>query len=268
MRRRGAAPHRFGHHRSVAPHRDPDAARRTGPRAFSVQPTLRYRAGWVLTRLVVRALFDVRADGLERWPPAPFCLVCNHHNGWDPLLVMSVAPAQPRITWFGPREADFSRGFKNRVMGFFGGVIPYHPEHLTLTSAVRAVRQVFAAGGVLGIFAEGRIGFREAELLPLEEGAVGFASSAGVPIVPCAIVGSTYLWFRRRVVVRFGAPVSTAGVRGRGARGELEERVRAELAGLLPHVEPRLPHRRPLRFVGDLLSGAEDLARRRAARGE
>ncbi|HEX2221409.1 MAG TPA: lysophospholipid acyltransferase family protein [Candidatus Limnocylindria bacterium] len=254
------------HHRAVSVERD--AARRTGPRELSVRPTLRYRAGWLLARVVVRGLFDIRAEGLGRWPPAPFCLVSNHHNGWDPLLVMSIAPMEPRITWFGPREEDFSRGFKNRVMAFFGGVIPYHPQHTTLTSAVRAVRRVFDGGGVLGIFAEGRIGFREAELLPLEEGAVAFATSAGVPIVPCAIVGSSFLWFRRRVVIRFGEPIPTAAVKGRQARAELSERVRAELVALLPGSEPRLPRRRPLAFIGDLLSGEEDLARRRGELGD
>ena len=76
-------------------------------------------------------------------------------------------------------------------MRFFGGVIPYSPTGTTLTSAVRAVRRVFEADGVLGIFPEGRVGFRESELLPLEEGAVAFASASGVPILPCAIVGST-----------------------------------------------------------------------------
>jgi hypothetical protein len=29
-----------------------------------------------------------------------------------------------------------------------------------------------------------------------------------------------------------------------------------------------MPHRRPLRFLGDLLTGADDLARRRAELGE
>ena len=87
----------------------------------------------------------MRATGLDRWPEAPFCLVLNHHNGWDPMLVMAASPLRPRVTWFGPKEADFSRGFKNRVMAFFGGVIPYDPEKTTLTSAVRAVRRVFAA---------------------------------------------------------------------------------------------------------------------------
>ena len=245
-----------------------ERVRRTGPRQISVAVDGRWRAMWVGNRALVRLLFDVRADGLGHWPPAPFCLVVNHHNGWDPMLVMAVAPLSPRITWFGPKEADFSRGFKNRVMAFFGGVIPYDPAKTTLTSAVRAVRRVFAAGGVLGIFAEGRVGFRESELLPFEEGAVAFSAAAGVPIVPAAIVGSSVLWFRRRVSVRFGEPIPTAGARDRAAREALEAQVRQAMQRLLPESEPQLPRRRPLRFIGDLLTGADDVARRKAALGE
>jgi 1-acyl-sn-glycerol-3-phosphate acyltransferase len=242
---------------------DNDRARRTGPRELGVEVTPRYRLMWGLCRVVMRTLFDVRATGLEHWPAAPFQLVANHHNGFDPLLVIAVAPLEPRITWFGPKEEDFSRGFKNRVMGFFGGMIPYNPDKTTLTSAVRAVRRVFAANGVLGNFAEGRIGFRESELLVFEDGAAAFAAASAVPVVPCAIVGSTDLWFRRRIEIRFGAPIPTEGIRGRAAREELGASIRAAIADLLPESEPRLPRRRPLAFLTDLLNGADDIARRR-----
>jgi 1-acyl-sn-glycerol-3-phosphate acyltransferase len=243
-----------------------DRARRTGPRELSVEVTPRYRLMWFLCRVVVRAIFDVRVRGLEHWPAPPFQLVSNHHNGFDPMIVIAVVPLEPRITWFGPKEADFSRGFKNGIMAFFGGMIPYNPEKTTLTSAVRAVRRVFASGGVLGIFAEGRIGFRETELLDFEDGAAAFAAASGVPIVPCAIVGSTDLWFRRRIEVRFGPPIRVERVRGHAAREALETRMRAAVAELLPVREPRLPRRRPLAFLTDLLNGADDIARRREGR--
>lgn len=242
-----------------------DAARR-GPRELSVRVTWRYRWMWWLNRLLVRALFSVRVSGREHWPRPPFQIVANHHNGFDPLLVMSVAPMSPRITWFGPKEADFSHGFKNRVMRFFGGVIPYNPSHTSLPSAVRAVRRVFAADGVLGIFAEGRVGFREADLLPFEEGAVAFAIASSVPIVPCAIVGSSVLWFRRRVVVRFGPPIETVGLRGRADRATLDLRVREAICALLPPREPSLPRFRPLSFLTDLLNGPDEVAERRKLR--
>ena len=245
-----------------------DRARRTGPRELSVAVTLRYRAMWAINRLVVRSLFDVRAEGLDHWPAPPFQLVANHHNGWDPLLVLAVVPLEPRISWFGPREADFSHGFKNRVMAFFGGVIPYHPQHTTLMSAVRAVRRVFAAGGVLGIFAEGRVGFAETGLLPFEDGAAAFATMGGVPVVPCALVGSSHLWFRRRVIVRFGVPIPPPDGRPTEARAVLEAATRDAILALLPTAEPRLPRRRPLRFLGDLLTGPDDVAARRAELGD
>jgi 1-acyl-sn-glycerol-3-phosphate acyltransferase len=223
----------------------------------------------VATRVMVHSLFRVRVEGLENWPAAPFCLVSNHHNGWDPLVVIAVTPARPRITWFGPREADFSRGFKNRVMAFFGGVIPFDPAKTTLTSAARAVRRVFDAGGVLGIFAEGRNGFRESELLPFEDGAVAFATMAGVPIVPCVISGTTQLWLGKRVAVSFGPPIPTAGVRGAAAREELGARVRAAMEALLPAVEPSGAGSRPLRgFLTDLLNSPDDARRRAEELGE
>ena len=240
-----------------------DGARRVGPRELSVEVTPRYRLMWWVNRAVVRLLFDVRAEGLEHWPRPPFQIAANHHNGFDPLLVLGVVPLEPRITWFGPKEADFSRGFKNRVMAFFGGVIPYNPDKTTLTSAVRAVRRVFGAGGVLGIFVEGRVGFREAELLAFEEGGAAFASTAGVPVVPCAIVGSSTLWFRKRIEIRFGAPIPADGLRGREARAALEERIRMAITELLPATEPPEPRRRPLSFLTDLLNGADDASRRR-----
>ena len=240
-----------------------DLTGRSQPRELHVAVTPRYRFLWWLDRTVLRLLFDLRVTGLQHWPEAPFQLVANHHNGFDPMIVIAAAPLAPRITWFGPKEADFSRGFKNRVMAFFGGVIPYNPDKTTLTSAVRAVRRVFEAQGVLGIFAEGRIGFRETELLDFEDGAAAFAVSSGVPVVPCAIVGSTDLWFRKRIEVRFGAPIQTDGVRGREARAQLDARIRDAVSALLPEREPRPPRRRPLAFLTNLLNGADDIERRR-----
>jgi 1-acyl-sn-glycerol-3-phosphate acyltransferase len=246
-----------------------DRTRRTGPREPGVADSLRYRLMRLVDGLLVRALFRVRVSGLDRWPPAPFCLVPNHHNGWDPLILIGVMPATPRVTWFGPREADFSHGFKNRVMAFFGGVIPFNPEKTTLMSATHAVKRVFAADGVLGIFAEGHNGFRETAIQPFEDGAVAFACLSGVPIVPCVISGTTYVWFGKRVEVQFGDPIPTEGVRGAAAREELTERVRAAMEAMLPLVEPAPPGRRPLRgILTDIFHSPDEVERRVAELGE
>ena len=228
----------------------------------------RYRTLWRTVRFFIRLLYRVRAVDTRRVPDAPYCLVINHHSGWDPLLVISVSPLAPRITWFGPKEADLTRGFRNRVINFFGCAIPFDPATSSFTGAARAVRRVFDAGGVLGIFAEGQVGFCETELLPFKEGAVVFATASAVPIVPAAIVGSTYLWIGRRVEVRFGDPIPTVGIRGHTERDALEAQVRAACEALLPDAEPELPRFRPLRVLGDLFTGGADLERRRTELGE
>jgi 1-acyl-sn-glycerol-3-phosphate acyltransferase len=246
-----------------------DGGRQIGAHLLGVEVTWRYRLEWFLVRLLVGVLFRVRADGLERWPPAPFQLATNHHSGWDPLLVMAISPLRPRVTWFGPKEVDFSKGFKNRVMGFFGGMIPFNPAKTNLGSSVRAVQRVFDAGGVLAIAAEGTLGFRESELLPLQGGATVFAALSGVPVVPCAIVGSSTLWWRKEVVIRFGAPIPVDREADREARDAIAEGVRAGITALLPHDEPAYPARRPgCVFLTDVFNGPGERRRWRTHMAE
>lgn len=238
--------------------------RQVGPHLLGVTVTWRYWLEVILVRSVVHLLFRLDVRGLEHWPDPPFQLVSNHHSGWDPMLILAVSPSRPRVTWFGPKEADFSRGFKNRVLGFFGGMIPYNPRKTNLPSSVRAVQRVFDAGGVLGITPEGTIGFRESELLPLQDGATLFASISGVPILPCAVIGSTTLWLRKSLEIRFGEPIPVARTSGRAERDALAERVRVAMAALLPAHEPALPRFRPGEFLSDAFSGRRDAERRQA----
>lgn len=250
---------------------DPGVAggRHIGPHLLGVTVTWRYRLEWVLVRVVVRLLFRVRGEGLDRWPPAPFQLATNHHSGWDPLLVLAISPLRPRVTWFGPKEVDFSRGFRNRVMGFFGGMIPFNPSKTNLGSSVRAVQRVFEAGGVLAIAAEGTLGFRESELLPLQDGATVFAALSGVPVVPCAIVGSSTLWLRKRIVVRFGHPIPVVRDSDRAARQAVAEQVRVSLEALLPDEEPIYPRRLPGGvFLTDVFNGPSERRRWRTHMAE
>jgi 1-acyl-sn-glycerol-3-phosphate acyltransferase len=232
-------------------------------RIGEVRPTWRYWLLWLPNRIVMRLVFEIRCQGLEHRPEPPYLIVVNHHNGFDPMLLMAATPMTPRIVFFGPMERDFSRGFRNRVMGFFGSTIPYRPDRRGLGDAVRTVHRVFAERGVLAIFAEGRVGFRETELLPFEEGAAAFAMASRVPVVPCAMIGSTHLWFRAPIRVRFGPPIAIDEFHGKADRDALEERMRAAVAELLPDREPSLPRRRPLAWLTDLLNGPHDIARRR-----
>jgi 1-acyl-sn-glycerol-3-phosphate acyltransferase len=236
---------------------------------LGVTITWRYRVQWFLVRLIVRSLFSVRGEGLEKWPAAPFQLVSNHHSGWDPMFIAAVSPFRPRITWFGPKEVDFKKGTKNRIIGFFGGAIPFHPRKTNLRSALRAVQYVFDKGGVLAITPEGTLGFRETELLPLQDGATLFAAISGVPVLPCAVIGSSTIWFRKRLTVRFGDPIMVSKTDDRAARDALAGQVRAAMLALLPAEEPTYPRRRPAgQFLSDVFNGPREVQMRRAYMAE
>ena len=71
-------------------------------------------------------------------------------------------------------------------------------------------------GWIIVIFGEGRIHRGERELLPLAEGTAFFALRGGVPIVPIAINGTSWLGFRRTIRVRVGEPHPGRGPRDAG----------------------------------------------------
>ena len=173
--------------------------------------TIRYwlvrAAVWVLTRGVLR--FELRGRAHIPAGPAVYCF--NHLNWSDPFVLMAVLPFRPRLYFFGPREEDMASGARNRLMGWSGASIPYKPGKNDLLDATRRVSRVFRGGGVLAIAGEGRIHAREHELLPLNEGAAYFALRAGVPIVPVAIRGTSWLAFGRRIRVEVGEPVLPTG---------------------------------------------------------
>ena len=117
---------------------------------------------------------------------------------------MATLPMRPRLSFFGPKEEDMSSGGRNRLMTWTGTAIPYKPAKTDLREATRRVERVLAAGGVIAIAGEGRIHALERDLLPLSEGPAYFALRAGVPLIPVAINGSSWLRFGGRVTVTVG----------------------------------------------------------------
>ena len=88
------------------------------------------------------------------------------------------------------------------------------------------------------IAGEGRIHRGERELLPLADGPAYFALRAGVPIIPLAINGTSWLGFRRPIRIRVGEPLvargpADAGGR-RGADGPDRRRPAGDGRGLSP----------------------------------
>jgi 1-acyl-sn-glycerol-3-phosphate acyltransferase len=193
---------------------------------------LRYAFTRLVCTIMVRCYVRLRVIGRERIPDQPV-MYCFGHPSWtDPIVLMACLPWRPRLYFFGPKEEDMAVGGKNRLMTRTGVAVPYKPGKTDLLDTTRRVAAVFASGGSLAIAAEGAIHAHEAEVHPLNEGVAYFAIRAGVPIVPVAINGSTWLCFGRTVRVSVGEPIPVAGKPTREALTSLTARVHAALVEL------------------------------------
>jgi 1-acyl-sn-glycerol-3-phosphate acyltransferase len=132
-------------------------------------------------------------------------------NWTDPFILMAVLPFRPRLYFFGPKEEDMAVGGRNRLMSWTRTTVAYRPGKSDLIDATRRVGAVIASGGVLAIAGEGRIHASERELTPLNVGPAYFALRSGVPLVPLAINGTSWLKLGRRVRIRVGEPLATGG---------------------------------------------------------
>jgi beta-phosphoglucomutase-like phosphatase (HAD superfamily)/1-acyl-sn-glycerol-3-phosphate acyltransferase len=215
-----------------------------GPRIHPVRRTIRYWLSRLAVWILARSYLRLHLEGRARLPAGPAVYCFNHLNWSDPFVLMATLPFRPRLYFFGPREEDMAAGGRNRVMNWTGAAVPYKPGKNDLLEATRRVRAVFAAGGVLAIAGEGRIHAGESQLLPLNEGAAYFALRFGVPIVPIAINGTSWLRLGRRVRVRIADPITTVGRPTREAVAQVTEQTWQALHALLadqPDFQPPGP---------------------------
>ena len=228
-----------------------DRAALPGPAISPLRRTIRYWLSRIFVAGLTRAYLRVRLEDRDRLPPGP-AIYCFNHLSWaDPFVLMAVLPFRPRLWFFGPKEEDMRVGGRNRVMHWTGTAIPYKPGKNDLLEATRRVGAVIAAGGVVAIAGEGRIHARESELLPLSEGAAYFALRSGVPLVPVAINGTSWLRFGGRVRVRVGEPLVVAGRPTREALAELTAQTWTALHGLVANVPDAPPPGRVGRWLSE-----------------
>jgi 1-acyl-sn-glycerol-3-phosphate acyltransferase len=184
---------------------------------------------WVVARAYLRPTLEFRG----RLPDQPAIYCFNHLNWIDPFVLMATLPMRPRLYFFGPKEEDMAVGGRNRLMNWTCATVPYRPGKNDLLEATRRVSAVLASGGVLAIAGEGRIHASERELLRLEEGPAYFALRSGVPLVPIAISGTSWLRLGRRVHIVVGEPIEVSGRPRREAVVELTERLWTDLHALV-----------------------------------
>ena len=223
---------------------DPGRGPLPGP---NVSPGRRTRRDWVSrigVAILTRGYLRVRlAEGAPL--PAGPAIYCFNHLSWaDPFVLMALLPYRPRLWFFGPKEEDMGSGRRNRVMTWTGTAIPYKPAKNDLLEATRRVAAVIASGGVVAIAGEGRIHPSESEVLPVSEGAAYFAMRSGIPLVPIAIRGTSWLSFGGRVIVRVGEAIPLDGKPNRMSLAAATDRLQAAMLTMVadaPDVPPPGP---------------------------
>jgi 1-acyl-sn-glycerol-3-phosphate acyltransferase len=143
-----------------------------------------------------------------------FLLASNHISHFDPFIISSVA--RRKIDWMA--MAEF---FPLPIVGFFLRAVDAFPaerdraDRKTIRTAIERLKN----GHAVGVFPEGGIRDGRRSLLegaPLRAGASTLAHIAGVPIVPCVVLGSDRLYAKRNwlplrrtpIWIGFGQPIS------------------------------------------------------------
>jgi len=154
-------------------------------RAASLSAKLLF--GWVARIRVLRRENAEDAGG--------FLLASNHISHFDPVIISSVV--HRKIDWMAMAEfypMPFIGSFLRAVDAF--PAARDRADRKTIRSAIERLKD----GRIVGVFPEGGIRDGARSLLggaPLRPGASTLAHMAGVPIVPCVILGSDRLYAKR-----------------------------------------------------------------------
>lgn len=189
----------------------------------------------VLLSLAASILFGLcrlrpSVTGRPGLPPGGYIAVVALHRSWiDPLLLVHALPTEPRVWFMGSGASAFDRPWKERLLRRIGGLLPVWRGGMDVSVHVRSASAVVEAGGVLALFAEGRIAGPPDAPATMRSGAALLCLRTGAPIVPVAICGAEELYRGKRLSVRILEPDTAAGLLGSDWAGPAEPGTRAEL---------------------------------------
>src|SRR5213083_3133647 len=172
-----------------------------------------------IAALLMKALFGcvarvhvVRSENANH--DGGFLLAANHISHFDPFIISSAI--ERKIDWMA--MAEF---FRFPLLGFLLRAVDAFPadrdraNRKTIRTAIERLKE----GRIVGLFPEGGIRDGARSLLegaPLRPGASTLAQIAGVPILPCVILGTDRLYSKRQwlpfrrtpIWIAFGNPIS------------------------------------------------------------
>ncbi|WP_156723847.1 lysophospholipid acyltransferase family protein [Streptomyces apocyni] len=175
-----------------------------------------YLLKYVLLGPLLRLLFRPRIEGVEQVPASGAAIVAGNHLSFSDHFLMP-AVIKRRITFLAKAEYFTGPGIKGRLVASFfrsAGQIPVDRSGKEAgKAAIREGLGVLRKGELLGIYPEGTRS-HDGRLYKGKVGVAAMAIRAGVPVVPCAMIGTfeaqppgQLMPTFKRVTIRFGKPL-------------------------------------------------------------
>ncbi|MEV6551448.1 lysophospholipid acyltransferase family protein [Streptomyces sp. NPDC051597] len=165
---------------------------------------------------LLKLLFRPRIEGLEHVPDEGAAIVAGNHLSFSDHFLMPVM-LKRRITFLAKQEYFTGPGVKGRLTAaFFRAVGQIPVDRSGKEAGQAAIREglgVLSRDELLGIYPEGTRS-HDGRLYKGKVGVAVMAIRAGVPVIPCAMVGTFEIQPPgqvmpkiRRVTIRFGEPL-------------------------------------------------------------
>ncbi|WP_181789736.1 lysophospholipid acyltransferase family protein [Streptomyces phytophilus] len=172
---------------------------------------------------LLRPLFRPRIEGLEHIPEEGAAIVAGNHLSFADHFLMPVM-LKRRITFLAKAEYFNGPGLKGRLTaGFFHAIGQIPVDRRGRKAAQAAIEEglgVLAKGELLGIYPEGTRS-HDGRLYKGRVGVAAMALKAGVPVIPCAMLGTREVQppgqkipSLGRVTIRFGEPLEFSRYEG------------------------------------------------------
>ncbi len=141
-----------------------------------------------VVRLIMRAVYRLRVEGVDNLPPPPFMLAVNHASYLDGFAIAACLPLKlyRRLCFLGERKY-----FSGRLMSLFGRLahVISIDRDARLGLALELSSFVLRSGGALSVFPEGGRSV-DGEVMQFKKGIGILALTLNVPVVPARLVGT------------------------------------------------------------------------------
>ncbi|MER8223035.1 lysophospholipid acyltransferase family protein [Streptomyces sp. NPDC094143] len=182
-----------------------------------------YLLKYVLLGPLLRLVFRPRIEGLEHVPAEGAAIIAGNHLSFSDHFLMP-AILKRRITFLAKAEYFTGPGVKGRLTAFFfrsAGQIPVDRSGKDAgQAAIREGLGVLSKDELLGIYPEGTRS-HDGRLYKGKVGVAVMALKAGVPVVPCAMIGTFEAQPPGKVIpnihpvaIRFGEPLDFSRYEG------------------------------------------------------